>query len=88
MPLLLEWGEEIDLCYECVAETVFLILLSTSNNVFFVVVMILQIRQAMVTYFGCCCYSGGPPYSLDCWSACNIWGKMGARGWKQIVVSL
>ena len=30
MPLLLEWGEEIDLSCVCVAETVFLILLLTS----------------------------------------------------------
>ena len=30
MPLLLEWGEEIDLSCVCVAETVFLILLLAS----------------------------------------------------------
>ena len=90
MPLLLEWGEEIDLSCECVAETVFLILLLLllSNNIFVVVVMMLQNRQVMVTSFGCCWYNGGAPQSLDCWSSCNIWWKMSARGWRGIVILL
>ena len=33
----------------------------------------------IVTSFGCCWYSGGAPQSPDCWSSCNIWGKMGVR---------
>ena len=67
MPLLLEWGEEIDLSFECVAGTLFLILLLLlSNNVFVVMVMMLQNRQVMVISFGCCWYSGGAPQILDC----------------------
>ena len=31
----------------------------------------------MVTSFGCCWYSGGALQSLDCWSSCNVQGKMG-----------
>ena len=93
MPLLLEWGEEIDISCECVAETVFLILLLLlllllSNNVFVVVVMMLQNHQVMVTSFGCCGYSGGAPQSPDCWSSCNFWRTVGARGWRGIVVWL
>ena len=89
MPLLLEWGEEIDLSCERVAETVFLILLLLlSNNIFVVVVMMLQNHQVMVTSFGCCWYNGGAPQSLDCWSSCNIWWKMSARGWRGIVILL
>ena len=31
----------------------------------------------MVTSFGCCWYSGSALQSLDCWSSCNVQGKMG-----------
>ena len=34
----------------------------------------------MVTSFGCCRYSGGAAKSLNCWSSCNVRGKMGAGG--------
>ena len=34
----------------------------------------------MVTFFGCCLYSGDAPQSLDCWSSCNVQVKMGAGG--------
>ena len=30
-----------------------------------------------VTSFGCGWYSSNVPQSLNCWSFCNIWGKMG-----------
>ena len=33
-----------------------------------------------MTSFGCCWYGGGAPQSLDCWSSCNVWGKMSAGG--------
>ena len=55
MPLLLEWKEEIDLSWVCVA--VFLALLLVIiiiSIVFIVVVLMLQNRQVMVTSFGCC----------------------------------
>ena len=34
----------------------------------------------MVTSFGCCWYTGSAPQSLDCWSSCNVQGKMSAGG--------
>ena len=87
MPLLLEWGEEINL--SCVAETAFFIIkLSVIINIaFIVVVLMLQNHQVMVTSFGCCWCSGGTPQSSHCWSSCNIRGKIDAEGgWRVIVV--
>ena len=34
----------------------------------------------MVTSFGCVWYSGDDRQSLDCWSSCNVQGKMGIGG--------
>ena len=48
--------------------------------VFVVVVVMYQNRQVMATSFGCCWYSGDAPQSPDCWSSCNVWGKMVAGG--------
>ena len=50
------------------------------NSVFVVVVMMFQNRQVMVTSFGCCWCSGDIPQSPNCWSSCNVQGKMGAGG--------
>ena len=47
---------------------------------FVAVVVMFQNRQLMVTFFGCCLYSGDAPQSLDCWSSCNVQVKMGAGG--------
>ena len=81
MPLPLEWEEEIHaFLWMCSRNYVFdvIIIILIINNVF--VVVMLQNRQVMVTSFGCCWYSGGASQSLDCWSSCNVWGKMSVGG--------
>ena len=81
MPLLLEWGEEINIfLWMCNRNYIFevIIVIIIINNVFIVVMH--QNHQVMVTSFGRCYYSGGAPQSFNCWSSCNIQGKMGAGG--------
>ena len=34
-------------------------------------------RQVIVTSLGYCCRQSGRPPSPDCWSSCNVRGKMG-----------
>ena len=67
MPLLIEWGKEIDtflwMCsrnyvFDVIIIIAFTIIILIINNVF--VVVMLQNRQVMVTSFRCCSYSGGP----------------------------
>ena len=44
---------------------------------FLLFVTCLQNHQMMVTFLGRCCWSGRwVPQSLDCWSFCNVQGKM------------
>ena len=87
MPLLLNWGKEIDtffwMCsrnyvFDVTIIIVFVVIILIINNVF--VVVMLQNHQVIVTSFGYCWYSGGTPQSLDCWSSCNVRRKMGAGG--------
>ena len=41
----------------------------------------------MVISFGCYWFKGGDPQSPDCWSSCNVWGKMGAvTGYSGIIM--
>ena len=62
--------------FDVIIIVVFIAIILIINNVF--VVVMLQNRQVMVTSFGCCWYSGGAPQGLDCWSSCNVQGKIGA----------
>ena len=58
MPLLLEWGEEINFSCVCVAETIIIII----NIIFYIVVVVVyQNCELILTSFGCCWYSGGAP---------------------------
>ena len=65
-----------------------IILVIINIIVYILVVVMCQNCQVIVTSLGCCWYSGGTPQSLDCWNSCNIWGKVGAGGWRVIAVLL
>ena len=39
--------------------------------------VLFQNRQVIATSLGCCCSIVGAPQRPDCWSFCNMWGKMG-----------
>ena len=40
--------------------------------------VVFQNRQVIVASLSCCCmYSGGTPQSHNCWSSCNLQGKVG-----------
>ena len=58
MPLLLEWGEEINFYCVCVAETIIIII---NIILYIVVVVVYQNCELILTSFGCCWYSGGAP---------------------------
>ena len=58
MPLLLEWGEEINFSCVCVAETLIIII---NIILYIVVVVVYQNCELILTSFGCCWYSGGAP---------------------------
>ena len=58
MPLLLEWGEEINFSCVCVAETIIIII---NIILYIVVVVVYQNCELILTSFGCCLYSGGAP---------------------------
>ena len=59
MPLLLEWGEEINFSCVCVAETLIIIIINII--LYIVVVVVYQNCELILTSFGCCWYSGGAP---------------------------
>ena len=59
MPLLLEWGEEINFSCVCVAETIIIIIINII--LYIVVVVVYQNCELILTSFGCCWYSGGAP---------------------------
>ena len=57
-----------------------------SVDIVFPIVMVMcQNCQVMVISFGYCWYrrggGGGYPQSPDCWSSCNVRGKVDAGGW-------
>ena len=58
MPLLLEWGEEINFSCVCVTETIIIII---NIILYIVVVVVYQNCELILTSFGCCWYSGGAP---------------------------
>ena len=60
----------------CIFDIIVIILII--NIVFVVVVVMLQNCQVMVTSFDCCWCSGDIPQSSNCWSSCNLQGKIGA----------
>ena len=45
-----------------------------------IIIIIFIINNVMQPFFGCCWYSGCTHQSLNCWSSCNVRGKMGAGG--------
>ena len=62
MPLLLEWGEEINFSCVCVAETIIIIIIIIINIILYIVVVVVyQNCELILTSFGCCWYSGGAP---------------------------
>ena len=52
------------------------------------VLVTLQNCQVMVTSFGWCRCNGETHQSPDCSSSCNVWGNIGAGGWRVIVILL
>ena len=89
MPLLLEWGKELHFSCVYVVETILLLLLISEETLdilyiiliaFVVVAVMFQNRQVIVNSLDYCWYSGGSPQSLNYWSSCNVWRKMGVGG--------
>ena len=79
---MLEWGEEVDCFCLCGTESVFFLasLFSSPDvHIFHIGAgskIVFQNRQVVVTSLYCRYSESTPARSLDCWSSCNLWGKM------------